>query len=391
MLDRRDLRGKFAIVGVGEPAVINTVRDKSEHQMAAESVINAANEAGISIKDIDGVFMCGGPTPNDLQTYMGIFPSYADSGGIGAASPIAMVEHAISALAAGMCRIAVVVQGNSPRSQIGLARAGRGGDSSATFAGQWLTPYGLTGEFCRHGFVANLYNKTYGTTMMGFAEIAAQTRAWATMSPKAAFRDPITAEDVLNSEMISDPMTILMCCPRLDYAGAFIITSAERAQSLKKKPVYILGTSQAFEKNIDNKDDMLRWKNIRRAAPRLWAMAGVQPRDIQIAQTHDCFIPVPVLELEGLGFCADGEGLDFLAHGRSGPGGRFPMNTNGGGLSYNHAGTFGIASIIENTVQLRGEAPKEKQVKGAQIGIVAGSGGGFTIHTDVVMSTDPRP
>ncbi len=390
MANRRDLRGKYAIVGIGEPSVINTVRDKTELSIGAEATLNAAKDAGISIKDIDGMFMTGAPTPNVFQEYTGIFPSYSDSGGIGAPSPIGMVEHAISALEAGMCTIALVVQANSTRSQVGVAKT-RGGDVSATTGGQFLNPHGMSGEFVRHGMVANRYFKEFGGSARGFAEIAAQTRAWAVKSPKAAFRDAITAEDVLNSEMISDPMTILMCCPRLDYAGAFIVTSAERAKNMKQKPIYILGTAQAFEKSIDNKDDIIRWKNIRRAAPRLWGMSGINPKDIQILQTHDCFIPVPVLEVEGLGLCAEGEGLDFLAHGNTGPGGRLPMNTNGGGLSYNHAGTFGIASINETVEQLRGESPADKQVKGAQIGLVAGSGGNFTIHTDVVLSTDARP
>jgi acetyl-CoA acetyltransferase len=300
-----------------------------------------------------------------------------------------MVEHAITAMEAGMCTVAIVVQANSVRSGVGTAKA-RPPDATQTNAGQFLTPFGVSGEFVRHGMVANRYIKEFGGKMENFAEIAVSIRKWATLSPKAAFRDPITVEDVMNSAMISNPMTILMCCPRLDYAGAFIVTSAERAKDMAKKPVYVLGTSQAFEKSIDYKDDLVRWQSIRRAAPRVWEMSGVKPSDIQVLQTHDCFIPVPVLEVEGLGFCKDGEGLSFLSGGRTVPGGQLPMNTNGGGLSYNHAGTFGIASVVETVQQLRGESPAEKQVQGAKVGMIAASGGNFTIHTDVIMSSEQK-
>jgi acetyl-CoA acetyltransferase len=333
--------------------------------------------------------MTGAATPNVFQEYTGIFPSYSDSGGIGRTSPIAMVEHAITAMEAGMCSVAVVVQATSTRSMVGVAKPGRS-DDSQTNAGQFLSPYGLAGEYTRHAMLTTRYLHTYGKTMQGFADLASSTRKWATLSPKAAFRDPISPEDVLSSEMISYPLTILMCCPRLDYAGAFIVTSAERAKDMKKKPVYVLGTAQAFEKSIDYKDDLIRWQNVRRASPRLWDMAGIKPKDIDIAQTHDAFIPVPVMELEGLGFCKDGEGLDFVSGGRTAPGGAFPMNTNGGGLSFNHAGEFGCASIIETVEQLRGESLPAKQVKGAKTGLVAGSSGNFTIHTDVIISTEQK-
>ncbi len=391
MMTRKDLRGKYAIVGIGEPANINWVPDRTELMLAAEATLLAVKDASLGIKDIDGVFCEGEMTQNVFQEYTGIYPLHAETGGRGAPGPIGHVEHAIAAMEAGLCSVALVVQGT-------LARGGGGsplaaslaGAQRATAFGQFLLPYGMSGEFVRHAMIARRYNHDYGTRMEDFAELAVSTRKWAALAPRAAFKDPITVEDVMTSMMISDPITILMCCPRLDYGGAFIITSAERARDLKQKPVYVLGTAETYEATIDFKDNLMVWGMVQRAGKRAFDMAGVTHKDINVMQTHDGFIPLPILELEGLGFCKPGEGLAFVAKGRTAPGGAFPMNTNGGGLSYNHVGTFGIASINETVEQLRGQAGP-RQIHGAKVGMVAASAGAFSSHVDVIVSTEARP
>lgn len=385
MTQSSSLRGKYAIVGVGEPEVINRVPDKTELAFGTDALLRAAADAGISVKDIDGWFVPGNPSPNQAGEYLGVFPSYADGGGVGAVSPIAMVGHAVAALNAGLCTVAAVMHTQLSRS--GGGGGGGGGNAAATPAGQYITPYGVQGEYARHGFVANRYNQVYGTKMEGFAELAVSTRKWAQLHPRAAYRDPMTVEDVMNSRVVSWPMTMPMVCPVMDNAAAIIITTAERARDMKKTPAYVLGFSQQFEFTIDFKEDLLDWEMIRKSREVVFPMAGISHGDVDIMQTHDCFIPVPILELEGLGFCEKGEGLDFVANGRTAPGGEFPLNTNGGGLSYSHSGSFGLASIADTIEQLRGESG-ERQISNAKTGLITGSGGGFSTNVSLVLTTN---
>lgn len=375
-------RGEFAIVGVGEPDTQNRVPEKTELSMGTEALLKATDDAGISIKDIDGWFVPGGPSPNQAGEYVGVFPSYADGGNVGAVSPIAMVGHAMAAINAGYCSIAAVLHTQLSRSG---PRGGGGGDTSSTIGGQFIAPYGIEGEYSRHGMVANRYNQTYGTEMSGFAELAVSNRKWAQLHPRAAYTDPMTVEDVLNARILSWPITLPMVCPVLDNASAIIITSADRAKDMNKNPISILGFTQEFEMSIDFKEDLLDWEMIRKSGEKLFPMAGVSHNDIDLVQTHDCFIPVPILEIEGLGFCEKGEGLAFVADGRTAPGGDFPMNTNGGGLSYSHSGSFGLASICDTVEQLRGESGP-RQITDANIGLVTGSGGGFTTNTSIILT-----
>jgi len=175
-----------------------------------------------------------------------------------------------------------------------------------------------------------------------------------------------------------------MCCLVTDAGGAIVLTSAERAKSLKRPPVYILGTGEATEHNmVSMMADMTTSKAAKVSGKAAFEMAGVSHSDIDVAELYDAFAFTPMLALEDLGFVKPGESGPFMQEGQTGPGGNFPMNTNGGGLSYTHSGMYGIFTLIELTRQLRGEAG-ERQVKGAEIGIAHGPGGMFAAASTLI-------
>ena len=201
------------------------------------------------------------------------------------------------------------------------------------------------------------------------------TRKWAKMHPKALMKADMTIEDVLNSRMVCWPYTLFMCCLVTDAGGALVLTRADRARSLRKPPVYVLGTGESTEHwMISQIADATTSAAARKSGRAAFEMAGVTHKDINVAELYDAFAFTPILALEDLGFVKPGEGGPFVQEQRTAPGGSFPMNTNGGGLSYTHSGQYGMYTLIELTRQLRGECG-ERQVKGARVGIAHGPGG----------------
>ncbi|HLB28326.1 MAG TPA: thiolase family protein, partial [Dehalococcoidales bacterium] len=209
------------------------------------------------------------------------------------------------------------------------------------------------------------------------------------LNPKALMRDkgPITVQDVLKSPMISYPLHMLDCCLVTDAGGAVIVTTPERARNLKKKPVWILGYGERFTHNsITYMPDITVTPAVEAGKAAL-KMAGVTHKDIDFLQTYDSFTITTLLAIEDLGFCKKGEGGAFVSNQRTAPGGAFPVNTSGGGLSYTHPGMFGIFLLIEATRQLRGECG-ERQVKNAEIGIANGMGGLLSSAATVILGRD---
>src|SRR2546425_3282950 len=228
----------------------------------------------------------------------------------------------------------------------------------------------------------------FGTTSEQLAEVAVATRRWAQLNPRAIMRDPLTVEDVLASRMISSPLHLLDCCLVTDAGGAVVVTSAERARDCRRKPVYVLGTGEASTHvMVSQMPDFARWDAARLAGERAFAMAGVAPADVDVAMLYDAFTIVPIMALEALGFCKPGEGGPFVAGQRTAPGGAFPMNTNGGGLSYTHTGMYGIFTLIEAVRQLRGECGA-RQVPGCRAAVWHGPGGMFSAAGTLTVSTE---
>jgi acetyl-CoA acetyltransferase len=238
-----------------------------------------------------------------------------------------------------------------------------------------------------YALAASRHMAVYGTTSEQLAAIAVSTRQWASMNPQARYRDPITVDDVLASPLECAPLHRLDCCLVTDGAGAFVLTSAERARDLAKPPIYVLGAGTSHDHNmISQMPDLTTTAGVVSGA-NAFRMAGVGPSDVDVLMGYDSFTITVLLFLEDLGFCAKGEGGPFAASGATAPGGSLPMNTNGGGLSYTHPGMYGMFLITEAVKQLRGEAG-ERQVAGAEVAVAHGSGGLLSCMSTAVLGTE---
>jgi acetyl-CoA acetyltransferase len=227
----------------------------------------------------------------------------------------------------------------------------------------------------------------YGTTSEQLAQIAVDTRRWAAMNPNARYRDPITIDDVLASPLQVAPLHLLDCCLVTDGAGAFVMTSAARARDLPKSPVYVLGAATCSTHSMISEMPDLTTTGGAVSGPAAFKMAGIATDDVDLLMGYDSFTITALLHIEDLGFCAKGEGGAFVEDGRLGPGGAFPMNTNGGGLSYTHPGQYGMFLLVEAVRQLRGECG-ERQLRKPQIAVAHGSGGVLSTMGTVVLGTE---
>ncbi len=386
MTNPRDLSGKFAIVGVAESDEMGILPNKSALQLHAEAARNAIADAGLSKNDVDGVFSAGRMLAVETAEYLGIRPRFMDGTIVGGCSFIMHAEHAMAAINAGLCEVALVTHGESGRSRIGMPSFDAPKDS---LLWQFELPYGIAFPATAYGFVATRHMHEFGTTHEQLAEVAVATRKWAQLNPKASQRGSLTIEDVLKSPWFAWPFHVLDCCLVTDAGGAYIVTSAERAKSLKKKPTYILGTGEgAGHCWINQMPDFTAATGAQISGKQALDMAGVNHKDIDLVMLYDAFTITPILALEDLGFCQKGEGGPFVQGQRTAPGGEFPMNTNGGGLSYTHTGMYGIFTVIEAVRQLRNEC-NERQVKDTKVALCHGPGGIFSAASTMILSTEP--
>lgn len=394
-----ELRGKVAIVGAGECDEHGSVPHKSTLQLQAEGLINAVQDAGLRKSDIDGVFTSG-THPAVLAEYVGLKPRYIDGTFVGGASFVILLEHAMLALIHGMCNNAVISHGASGRSRIG-SLPGMGYHPTVTES-QFELPYGAFGATTQFTLPALRYMKETGTTLENLSEVAVSTRKWASLNPRAVMREPQTISDVLQARMVAYPFTLPMCCLLTDAAGSVVLTTVDRARALPQRPVYILGTGEAVTHQVIwQMDDFTTVDSYQMSGQRTFEMAKVAREDIDVAEFYDAFVHNPPQALEALGFCKKGEGGRFFAGGRTAPGGDFPMNTNGGGLSYTHPGMYGIFIIIEAVRQLQGrvmdlcpaweqrrhtfDLAMCRQVRDAKIAIVHGPGGYYSASGTAIL------
>jgi acetyl-CoA acetyltransferase len=383
MSNYKDLSGKFAIVGVAESDEMGTVPHKSALQLHAEAARNALADAGLTKNDVDAVFSAGRVFSTETAEYLGIRPRYIDGTSIGGCSFIQHCQHAMAAINAGLCEVALITHGESGRSRVGMPSMKSEKDS---LIWQFEVPYGIVFPFTGYAFIATRHMHEYGTTQEQLAEVAVATRAWARLNPRANQRGELSIADVMKSPIIAWPFHVLDCCLVTDGGGAAVLTSAARAKDLKKKPAYILGTGEGTGHCwVSQMPDYTAATGAQISGSQAFAMAGVTPKDIDVAMLYDAFTIVPILALEDLGFCKKGEGGAFVSGQRTAPGGEFPMNTNGGGLSYTHTGMYGMFTIIEAVRQVRGECG-ERQVKDAEVALCHGPGGIFSGAATMILA-----
>ena len=374
------------IVGAAETP-LGEVWDETELSMVARASREALAEAGMTLRDVDGLFVnyMGEEGSVQVGEYLGIEPRYADSSDLGGAAFEAFVHHAMVALLEGRCDVALITYASRQRTRRNRGFTREPNDPS--LAGQFEAPYGLPMPIGYYALSAARHRHKYGTTSEQLAEIAVAARNWARLNPKAWSRDPLSIDDVLASRMLVDPLHRLDCCLVTDGGGAVVLTTESRARDAAKRPVRVLGAGEGQTHwHIAQMPDLT-------ASPaaisgrEAFAMAGITPTDVDVLEPYDSFTITVLLALEDLGFCPKGEGGRFVEGGRLAPGGDLPAMTSGGGLSYNHPGALGILLLVEAVRQLRGEAG-ERQVPEAEIAVAHGSGGVLSTASTVVLARD---
>ncbi len=380
----KELRNAACIVGVDESDELGVLPGKSQLSLHLEAVANAVRDAGLAVKDVDGIFTAGQHSPALLGEALGVTPRYIDGTSVGGCSFIIMVEHAVQALHHGLCDVAVISHGESGRSGVGVTRA-----RDTALSGQYEIPYGFGAAPTWFSLITTRHMHEHGTTLEDWAQVAVSTRAWAGLNPRAMHRTPITVADVLASRPVVWPFNLLNICLVTDAGAAVVLTRPDRARDCRKPPVWVRGTGEATEHvSLTQMKRLTRSEATRLSGQRAFAMAGVGPGDFDHVMLYDAFTSGPPIMLESLGLAEPGEGVRFFADGEGTPGGRLPINTNGGGLSYTHTGMYGIFPILEAVRQLRGECGA-RQVPGARLSLVNGMGGMLSAAGTLVLSREP--
>jgi acetyl-CoA acetyltransferase len=382
----RSLRGAAAIVGVTDDVSPTGELDRFGRDLEVAMVFDALEDAGLTLADVDGV--CHPESAVAFAEYLGVHPTFVESTMTGGSSYEVHVEHAAAAIAAGVCDVVVSVYAATPRSDRtqGRRREWRRPSGPNPMA-EWDMPYGLRTPMGPYALAAARHMHEFGTTSEQLAQIAVSTRQWAALNPRARYRDPIDIDDVLASPLQVSPLHLLDCCLVTDGAGAFVMTSAERARTLAKPPVYVLGAATCTDHMVIGQMPDLTTTPGAVSGPRAFEMAGLEPADVDVLMGYDSFTITALLHLEDLGFCKKGEGGPFVADGHLGPGGSLAMNTNGGGLSFTHPGMYGMFLLTEATRQLRGECG-ERQVAGADVAVAHGSGMFLSVMSTAVLGTE---
>lgn len=377
---------KVSIAGVGL-SDLGRVPDKTATQLVWQGAQRALADCGLSKADVDG-FGAHGITlaPVEAAEQLGLRPTWFDGTNVGGSSWEVMAQHAMEAIQAGSAEVVLLAYGSTARSD--AKRQSRGAATAVNRGGPLAfdNPYGHT-LIAKYAMVARRHMHQYGTTVEQLAEIAVAAHEWAALNPEAFDRRHITVDDVAASPMIADPFTALHCCLRTDGGGAVVLVSEERARDLAKPPVWALGAAHAASHvNMASWDD-LTVSPCTVTGPKALAQAGVTIDDIDVSQLYDSFTSTLLLTLEGLGYCAPGEGGAFVQDGKLRPGGSLPVNTDGGGLAACHPGMRGIFLLVEAVRQLRGEAG-DRQVPDAELACVNATGGFFSAVSTMVLGRD---
>jgi acetyl-CoA acetyltransferase len=383
-----DWKRPVYIAGVAETP-LGEVYDHTEYSMIAVAAREALAEAGMTLADVDGLFVNYAGEEGTVQVgeYLGIQPRYMDSTDVGGAAWEVFVHHAMLAVAAGRCEVALLAYASRQRSTRARTVIPPSATLDLSLTGQFQTPYKLPAPIGHYAMIAARHMHEFGTTSEQLAEIAVAAREWAQLNPKAWSRKPLTIEDCLSSKLISTPLRRNDVCLVTDGGGAVVVTTAERARNAPKKAVRILGAGESQTHwNIASMPDMTQ-SAAAISGREAFGMAGITAADVDILQPYDSFTITVLLALEDLGFCKKGEGGAFVQGGTLAPGGALPSMTSGGGLSYNHPGALGVLLLVEAVRQLRGEAG-DRQVDNAQIAVAHGVGGFYSTAGTVVLGRD---
>ncbi len=374
------MSGEACIVGIGETEFCRKPGSgMSQLGLQLQAAIGAIRDAGIRPSAVDGIM----PFPNlgsaeEFAANLGCENlRFAATVNMGGASPVASLEDAAAAVTSGRANHVLLPAGWNGYSGARAAQTVANDVSSipgGAIARDYYLPFGFTTPPQWYSMIARRHMYDFGTTSEQLGRIAVAMRENAQLNPRAVMRGRrITLDDYMDSRMLASPYRVLDCCLETDGAAAVVVTTAERARDLRKKPVAITSAARGQPypaDEITNREDLYK-TGLTMAAPEAFGRAGVRPSEVDFAMIYDCFTFEVLQQLEEAGFCERGEGGPFVEEVSVDPDGELPVNTHGGLLSEAHV--LGMGHIVEAVRQLRGEAGG-RQVKNAEVGIVTGWG-----------------
>ncbi len=364
------ISGKYAIVGVGTSR-FGKLQGVSTMGFTLEASKRAIEDAGMARDDIDGVLVMMPAILGEqhgwaarVAAYLGLEPTFSATMDLGGATACGSVQTAAAAIAAGYCRTVLCCFATQNWPQ---------GVAMQLFGSEFQVPYGDVGAITLMAHIKRRQQYQYGYTDEHYGTIAVTWRAHAQLNPDAQMRKAMTLDDYLRSRWVAEPLRLFDCCPNTDGGGACIVTSLERARDLAKPPARILGAGQSHSSEMihpaGGREE--HWGGTK-AAAMAFGMAGVTPKDIDVAQFYDAFTPRVVHDLVAYGFCNPEDVGAFVSGGNLGLRGSLPSNTAGGLISEGHLSGFG--HVREGVRQVRGECGP-RQVQGAELCLVTGYGG----------------
>ena len=353
------------IAGVAEAGLGEAAPGTTPADLMAQAAHAALADAGIELAAVDGV--CAATTqlpmaPLNLSEHLGIRPRWLDGTNVGGSSFVAHLRHARAAIGGGLCSVVLIAYGSTQR-LVGRSSA------SVQEVDPYERPYRPVLPVTAYALAAARHMHEFGTTREQLAEVAVAARGWANRNPGAFKRGPLTVADVLDAPMVCDPLGLRDCCLVTDGGAAVVVTAGESG-------VVVAGAAEAgWHRHISSMPSLVETAATQSGSEAL-AEAGVTVADVDSAQLYDAFTITPVLFLEDLGFCAKGEGGPFVEGGRIGPDGDLPVNTNGGGLSYQHPGMYGLLMVVEAVRRLRA---------GDEVALVHGNGGVLSSQCTAIL------
>jgi len=371
-------RGGVAVVGAAY-AGVGSSPGWTSLELLGRATTLALQDAGLSLSDVDG--LCAATFYHFFPTltvgeYLGIHPTWSNSDTVGGSSFLTQVAQAQLALEAHLCDVVLVAYGSTARSSRDL--------NGLIETPDLERPYRPLVPVSGYALAASRYLYQYRRRRHDLAAVALAARRWARLNPDAELRHETTIAELMAAPMIASPFSRWDCCLVSDGAAAIVLTRADRARHLRQPPCYVLGCAAAhWHREITQMPDFTTTA-ASESGPAAMRRAGVSHEDIDVLQLYDAFTLNPLLFLEDLGFCERGEAADFIAEGYTSPGGKLPVNTNGGGLCFAHPGAYGLFALIEAVTQLRGAA-NERQVPGAEIALVQGNGGTLSHQATMIL------
>jgi len=388
---RTTLRGQVAIIGIGLSPV-GKVPGQSPLALTATAAQHALADAGLTKADIDGVLSSHAMASPfhrfsvAFSEYFGLQPTFSNTLQVSGATAATMFNIAAAAIHGGLAETILIAAGDSLLTGMTPELALRSLTESRDQ--QYEMPFGIP-VANTFAMTAHRHMREFGTTPEQLAQVAVTQRHHASRTPGAQQTSPITVDDVLASKMVTTPYHKLDCSLISDGGAAFVLTSAERAKALGvRKPIYILGGGECYTHEHIFLMPSLTVTGAVESSRRAYAMAGYGAKEMQVAGVYDCFTGTVIMMLEDLGFCPKGEGGRFVADGQMTYGGQIPSNTHGGLLSFAHSGIPGsLFHFHEVVAQLRGDCG-ERQVAGAELGLVHSLGAGFATNATTILGTE---